>query len=240
MLIITLYIHPQILKLINYISNCNFVLHLYIPYVILIITLYIHLFFFLIIDYIITCNFVPYLYFPYGMLIITLYIHLQILKLINYISKCNFVPCLYFPHGVLIITLYIHLQILKCILSIFMLHFLYIQLQILKYINCIINCNSLPYSYFPRVLSLDIPYIQLQTLKYINYILKLKYITIFIPILISTHSNTHNFLPPFQHTISTLNSNSITTEIKHTISQTRQALSAFNSTWCHTQKYYKK
>jgi len=40
-----------------------------------------------------------------------------------------------------------------------------------KYINSIINCNIVPYSYFPHVLSLHILYIQLQTLKYINCII---------------------------------------------------------------------
>jgi len=41
----------------------------------------------------------------------------------------------------------------------------------LKYINCIIKCNIVPYSYFRHVLSLHILYIQLQTVKYINCII---------------------------------------------------------------------
>ena len=41
----------------------------------------------------------------------------------------------------------------------------------MKCINCIINCNIVPYSYFPHVLSLHILYIQLQTLKCINCII---------------------------------------------------------------------
>ena len=47
----------------------------------------------------------------------------------------------------------------------------FIQLQALKYINSIINCNIVPYSYFPHGLSLHILYIQLQTLKYIECVI---------------------------------------------------------------------
>jgi len=50
---------------------------------------------------------------------------------------------------------------------------MYIQLQTLNYINCIINCNIVPYSYFHYVLSLHILYIELQTLKCILCILLL-------------------------------------------------------------------
>jgi hypothetical protein len=60
------------------------------------------------------------------------------------------VPYSYFPH----------------VLS---LHILYIQLQTVKCINCIINCNIVPYSYFHNVMYLHILYIYLQTLKYINW-----------------------------------------------------------------------
>ena len=41
----------------------------------------------------------------------------------------------------------------------------------MKCINSIINCNIVPYSYFPHVLSLHILYIQLQTVKCINCII---------------------------------------------------------------------
>ena len=41
----------------------------------------------------------------------------------------------------------------------------------MKYITCIINCNIVPDSYFPHVLSLHILYIQLQTVKCINCII---------------------------------------------------------------------
>jgi len=47
----------------------------------------------------------------------------------------------------------------------------YIQLQTLKFINCIINRNIVPYSYFLHVLLLHILYIQLQILKCINSII---------------------------------------------------------------------
>jgi len=36
---------------------------------------------------------------------------------------------------------------------------MYVQLQTLKYINCIINCNIFPYSYFHHVLLLHILFI---------------------------------------------------------------------------------
>ena len=52
-----------------------------------------------------------------------------------------------------------------------LLHILNIQLQTMKGINCIINCNIVPYSYFPHVLSLYIMYTQLQTVKCINFII---------------------------------------------------------------------
>jgi hypothetical protein len=110
MLIITLYIHLQILEIINCISNCNFVPYLYFQHM-LIITLYIHLQTLEIINCINNCNFVSYLYFQH-MLIITLYIHLQILEIINCISNCNFVSYLCFQYVMLIITLYIHIEIL--------------------------------------------------------------------------------------------------------------------------------
>jgi hypothetical protein len=86
--------------------DCNIVLCLYFPYVMLIITLYIHLHILNLINYIRKCKFVPFVYFPCGMLIITLYIHLQILKLVNCISNFNFVPYLYFLYVMLIITMY--------------------------------------------------------------------------------------------------------------------------------------
>jgi len=49
---------------------------------------------------------------------------------------------------------------------------LYVHLQTLKYINCIINCNTVPYSYFLHVLLQHILYIELQTLKFINCIIR--------------------------------------------------------------------
>jgi len=49
------------------------------------------------------------------------------------------------------------------------LHILCIQLHTVKCINCIINFNIVPYSYFPHVLSLHILYIQLQTSKAIDF-----------------------------------------------------------------------
>jgi len=52
-----------------------------------------------------------------------------------------------------------------------LLHIMYIHLQTLKYINWILNCNVVLYSYFPQFLLLHIMYIHLQTLKYINWIL---------------------------------------------------------------------
>ena len=45
------------------------------------------------------------------------------------------------------------------------------NLHALKYINCIIVCNKVLYSFFPHVLSLHILCIQLQTVKYINCII---------------------------------------------------------------------
>jgi len=74
-----------------------------------------------------------------------------ILTELKYIN-CNIFPYSYFPH----------------VLS---LHILYIQLQTVKCINCIINCKIFPYSYFPHVLSLHILYTQLQTVKCINCII---------------------------------------------------------------------
>jgi hypothetical protein len=58
---------------------------------------------------------------------------------------------------------------INCIYSFFphlkSLHILFKYLQIWKYINCIINCNIVPYSYFLHVLSLHILYIQLLTVS---------------------------------------------------------------------------
>jgi len=47
---------------------------------------------------------------------------------------------------------------------------LYIQLQTVKCINYIINCNIVPYLYFPHIMLLIVLYIQLQNMKYINCI----------------------------------------------------------------------
>ena len=47
------------------------------------------------------------------------------------------------------------------------LHILYIELQNLKYINCVINCNFVPNLYFSHIMLLIVLYIDLQTLKYI-------------------------------------------------------------------------
>jgi len=49
-----------------------------------------------------------------------------------------------------------------------------------KFINCIIKYNTLPYSYFPHVLSLHILYIKLQTVKYINCIINCNIVHIHI------------------------------------------------------------
>jgi len=55
----------------------------------------------------------------------------------------------------------------------------YIHLHILKSINCVINNDIVPYSYFPLFMLLIILYINLQTLNYINCIFKFDYIYIF-------------------------------------------------------------
>jgi len=54
-------------------------------------------------------------------------------------------------------------MMMTCIFSV-----LYVQLQPVKCINCIINCNIAPCSYFPYVVSVRNLYMQLQTVKWIN------------------------------------------------------------------------
>ena len=48
---------------------------------------------------------------------------------------------------------------------------LYIHIKTLKYINCIIKCNIVLYSYFPHIKLLNILYMHLHILKYINCII---------------------------------------------------------------------
>jgi len=51
---------------------------------------------------------------------------------------------------------------------------LYMDLNILKYINHIIKCDIVLYSYFPSVMSVHILYIHLQILKYIYIYIYMK------------------------------------------------------------------
>jgi hypothetical protein len=50
------------------------------------------------------------------------------------------------------------------------LHILYIQLQTMKYINCIIDCNIVPYLFFHHFILTNYPiYTHLETLNYIKW-----------------------------------------------------------------------
>ena len=60
-----------------------------------------------------------------------------------------------------------NIHIIPILLLILLQIILYIYLHTLGCIYCIINCNIVPYSYFPHV-SLHILYIQLQTVKFIS------------------------------------------------------------------------
>jgi hypothetical protein len=97
-----------------------------------------------------------------------------------HIINCNIVTYPYFP-------------------PVLSLHILHIQLQTVKYIDCIINCNIVTYPYFPPVLSLHILYIQLQTVKYIGCIINCN----IVPYSFSFSKNRNLFS---KHKISTLNS----------------------------------
>jgi hypothetical protein len=88
-----------------------------------------------------------------------------------------------------------------------------------RYINCIINCNSVPYSYFPHVMSLHTLYIQLQTVRYTNYIIKCSTVL---------HSFSISFSTFPKHTISTLHSSA-----KRTAGRSVQQT---NTTWGCTVK----
>ena len=114
------------------------------------------------------------------MLLIILYIHIHTFKYINCIINCSNVSFLYFFHIKLsCIYTYKIWNILNILLTATLPHiYIYIytrtpcsvttypvckQLHTLKYINC----NIVPYSYFPHVLLLHILHVHLQTYKYI-------------------------------------------------------------------------
>jgi hypothetical protein len=70
------------------------------------------------------------------------------------------------------------------------LHILYIQRQNYKYINCIINCNNVSFSYFPHHKLLYIMYTHLQNMKYIincNIVTYIYIIYIFFPHILFLH-----------------------------------------------------
>jgi hypothetical protein len=66
---------------------------------------------------------------------------------------------------------------------------LYIQLQTVKCIDCIIKCNIVPFSYSALVMSLHIIYIPPNTLQY----------TLSILTTISLHFHSHSQMTPFQY-----------------------------------------
>jgi hypothetical protein len=84
-----------------------------------------------------------------------------------YIAYCFLLECLNILLSPIILS-HIHISPPPCSVTTYPVY----KTKILKYINCIINRNFVPYLYFSHIMLLIILYIALQTLKYIKCIFK--------------------------------------------------------------------
>ena len=92
--------------------------------------------------------------------------HIHIFHMFSYYMSCK-TPIgfdVYLTVLLTVILSHIHISLMFC----YYISCIYSYKLWNTYIKCIINCNNVPYSYFPHILSLHILYIQLQTLKCIN------------------------------------------------------------------------